>query len=238
MKLTNMDIVYIVRPGDDNEELRYSLRTVAKNLPHRRVVIAGHTPDWVKNVHSIEVSQDGDKYENAAKNWAAAMDDESVSEAFIAMNDDFYIMKPLHTLPTLHRGDLERVIGYYIKTPGPYLYNMRETRDMLLKLGCQETELKSYALHVPMVMEKTKRRITTYAIEALGKREHNVQMRTLYGNLWRIGGEEMADVKSSNRNSVIAKNDTFLSSNDQAFNEGSIGQLLREQFSEKCNYER
>lgn len=28
-----MDVIYPVRPGDDNEELRYSLRSLAANFP-------------------------------------------------------------------------------------------------------------------------------------------------------------------------------------------------------------
>ena len=58
------DLVYIVCPGDQNEELRYSLRSVARNLPGRRVWIFGHTPPWVTGVHSVELDPLDDKYEN------------------------------------------------------------------------------------------------------------------------------------------------------------------------------
>lgn len=236
MKIRNMDVVYIVRPGDNNEELRYSLRSVAENLAHRRVVIAGHKPDWVTNVYHIATDQNGTKYENAANNWAAAMHDPEVTEDFIAMNDDFYIMRELHSLPVQHRGSLEKVIGYYSKHPGPYIANMRRTRDLLEALGCESPN--SYALHTPMVMKKHWRRILTEAAEQYGYPEHKVQMRTLYGNFWRLGGEEIRDVKTANRDGTLVKNDTFLSSNDQAFNEGVIGDYIREQFKNKCKYER
>ena len=48
-----MDAVYYVRPGDRNDELRYSLRSLA-NLPHDRVWIVGHTPPWVTGIESIQ----------------------------------------------------------------------------------------------------------------------------------------------------------------------------------------
>ena len=234
MKPEAMDVVYIVRPGDENEELRYSLRTVAANLPHRRVVIAGYTPDWVRNVYSIDVAQDGPKYLNAANNWRAAMADETVSENFIVFNDDFYVMQPVREIPTLHRGSLESVIGYYGKYPGPYISNMRRTRDVLEKLGF--TDLKSYALHIPMVMNKTKRRIMDHVLAELGYEEHKVQMRTLYGNFWQIGGAEMADVKAFKREHNPQPS-TFISSNDSSFYDGKIGVLIREKFNEKGPYE-
>ena len=44
-KSLEMDIVYVVRPGDENEALRYSLRSLA-NIPHRTVWIAGYRPKW------------------------------------------------------------------------------------------------------------------------------------------------------------------------------------------------
>ncbi|MFF3129757.1 hypothetical protein ACFVRD_48125 [Streptomyces sp. NPDC057908] len=53
------DIVYVVRPWNQNEQLRYSLRTLA-NLPHRRVWIAGYCPTWVgPDVGRIPVAQAG-----------------------------------------------------------------------------------------------------------------------------------------------------------------------------------
>ena len=236
MKIRNMDVVYIVRPGDDNEELRYSLRSIDANLAHARVVIAGYKPDWVKNVYYIATDQTSDKYTNAANNWAAAMADPEVTEDFIAMNDDFYVMQELQALPVQHRGLLEDVIGYYAKHPGPYIANMRRTRDLLKQLGCDQPY--SYALHTPMVMKKHWRKIATQAAAVYGYPEHKIQMRTLYGNLWRIGGEAIADVKTSSADHKPKNNDMFLSSNDASFSRGIIGDYIREQFKVKSKYER
>lgn len=230
-----LDVVYIVRPGEDNEELRHSLRSVAKNLPHNRIVIAGYTPSWVRNVYSIPTDQSDSKYQNAEKNWLAAMNDESITDDFIAMNDDFYIVEPITVIPTLHRGDLESVIGYYAKYPGPYISNMRRTRDLLTLLG--RKDLKSYALHTPMVMNKLKRRILQEIINLAGYEPHQVQMRTLYGNFWDVGGEEMADVKTSVREHKPKTGRPFISSNDSSFNDGATGDYIKAMFNERCRYE-
>jgi hypothetical protein len=51
--VTLPDVVYVVRPGNRNEELRYSLRSIAAHLPHRRVWLAGFCPSWVRNISFI-----------------------------------------------------------------------------------------------------------------------------------------------------------------------------------------
>lgn len=48
--------VYVVRPGDTNPELRYSLRTLT-NLPHSRVILVGYRPTWVTDVDHVPVRQ-------------------------------------------------------------------------------------------------------------------------------------------------------------------------------------
>ena len=40
------DIVYFVKPSEDNDELKYSLRSL-KNLNHGQVYLVGYRPSWV-----------------------------------------------------------------------------------------------------------------------------------------------------------------------------------------------
>lgn len=232
-----MDVCYIVRPGDDNEELRHSLRSVAANLPHRRVVIAGHVPKWVKNVVALPRQQDPHrKYENAELNWRAIVDSDKVSDSFIIMNDDFFIMQKLNALPDLHRGPLAAVQEYYSKYEGHYANSLNETAELLQRLGIDD--LKSYALHIPMVMTKARRRAAQAIIAEFGYMPAHIQMRTFYGNLWRVSGEQHHDVKVLKKQRKPDGTDIFLSTNDQTFNDGLAGQYIRQVFSDKCKYER
>ena len=41
MDTKDLDIVYFVKDTPTNEELRISLRSVAKNMPHKRVWVFG-----------------------------------------------------------------------------------------------------------------------------------------------------------------------------------------------------
>jgi hypothetical protein len=238
MKTDDLDVVYIVREGDDNEELRYSLRSIAANLPHRRVVIAGHKPDWVRGVLHIPTDQASQrtKYAKAMLNWKAAVNDDYLSENFVLFNDDFYVMQPLEELPIYHRGPINNIIDHYNKLGGPYVANMKRTRKLLKDLGADN--LLSYALHIPMVVNKTRYKFLLGGLEAAGYDLDGVQLRSLYGNFWRLGGEYREDVKYGKATDVPNPDSDFLSTLDESFNDGITGKLIRQTFTEKCRYER
>lgn len=108
------DVVYINRPGDENEELRYSLRSL-KNLPHDRVFIVGYSPVWVRGCESIAVDPQRSKHASAESNLIAACSSLEVSDPFYVFNDDFYVMQEMETIPVLHEGPLSEV------TDAPFL---------------------------------------------------------------------------------------------------------------------
>lgn len=91
----DMDLVYIVKPGEINLDLRYSLRSVAKFCPYRKVWIVGFKPRWVQNVCYLPTTQDKDKWKNSVINYTAACKCKDVSDNFVLMNDDFFAIKPV-----------------------------------------------------------------------------------------------------------------------------------------------
>src|SRR5688572_14976620 len=101
-----MDIVFPIRASGRTDELRYSLRSLV-NLPHDRVWIAGHRPEWVsKEVGHIAVHQLGGttKYERSLANLLAACSHPEVSDEFVRFDDDFFVMVPMDRVPLLHQG--------------------------------------------------------------------------------------------------------------------------------------
>ena len=50
------DIVYLLREGE-NDELRYSLRSVERNFPHDRVIFYGGKPDGIEPDEYIHIEQ-------------------------------------------------------------------------------------------------------------------------------------------------------------------------------------
>lgn len=210
-----MNIVYLVRPGDRNEELRYSLRSLSHfgdfhPAAGDRIYIAGHQPEWVHNVVHVATAQKvgpAHKQANAAGNLAAVLQVLVAEDApFLLMNDDFYICQPVDRMPVLHRGPLEEVMALHTK--GRYATAMRQTAELLHELGLTE-DLLSYELHVPMVFSPVRLTVALHA----GSRVPGLQYRTLYGNLFNIGGQQLDDVKLYTGKELFG-NWPYLSSND------------------------
>lgn len=229
------DIVYMVKPTEDNEELRYSLRSLA-NIPHGKVFLAGYTPSWVQGVDSISRDQfQLSKYRNTTENLLAACHDERVSDDFILFNDDFFIVQPIPELPTLHRGFVYDVLEQYeAKTRSDYAQGMRETFELLRELGYRNP--LSYELHIPMLINKQK------FIEVIAKQRELrpdmkvVHKRTLYGNLTNMGGVKTKDVKVYDSHQQIPAG-PFVSSSDASFKRFQAGLRIRHKFPAPSEYE-
>lgn len=230
-----MDIAYFVRPGDDNEELRYSLRPL-KNIPHGKVYIAGYCPTWLQDVEHIPVPQGSNKNVNTTDNLYAIAKEKGVSEQFILMNDDFFIMKPMRSIPRMNRGPIEDVLDQYREINSGYFKGMEQTYEYMKSLGLED--ILSYELHVPMIMQKDnviemfiRYRTDQPKIKPLHK-------RSLYGNMFNYGGVSMKDVKVYANDQEFDKDSDFLSSQDGAFENGKIGEFIRSKFPEKSPYEK
>lgn len=233
------DVVYPLKRKSQYEELRYSLRSL-KNVPHGRVFIAGHElPKWAKHVIHIPVTRiKGENgFMNAERNWIAACSHPKLSDDFIAMNDDFFIMKPMDRINAYHDGDLKTYINYrvHLGINENYEVAMRSALKFLQEMGIEKPV--GYTLHVPMMMNKYKRINLHHMFRYEILRNSIVLMRTLYGNLYSAGGEEMIDVKMIDGREWEKYEDPFLSTNDPSFKYEKIGELIRSKFPEKSPYE-
>jgi hypothetical protein len=225
-----MDYAYICRSGD-NEELRYSLRSVAKNAPAGRVWLVGGKPDWYTG-DFIPVQSTSSKYSNARNNLEAIVNSKEISENFVLMNDDFYFMKKVDKVDMFHGGRLIDKIRRYrqISPSNGYNQMLITTHRRLVRSGVRDP--MDYELHVPMPMDKSG------LARAL---ETNVLWRSSYGNLVHNSvGIVSEDVKfygsKSKRPSYIPGGcSPYLSSDDGSLDE--LLPILSEQFNEECSYE-
>jgi len=232
-----MDVVYPCRPGE-NEELRYSIRSLT-NLPHDTIWTVGGRPSWLNHDHHIDIDQARTKYQNSSANIRAAIHDDRISDTFYLFNDDFFTIEPLDHLPTLHRGPLVDVLGWYeTKHPkGYYTLGMRNTYNLLTSLGF--TNPSSYELHMPMPVDRAKAKRAYGRVDKLieqGRAERPLHWRTLYGNLARIGGTQVKDCKVYDRHSRLPEG-PFASTNDIVFRRGAAGVSIRRMFTEPSDLE-
>lgn len=228
-----MDIVIPVRIGDANEQLRYALRSLEANLPHRRVVIAGNKPSWVQNVLHVPTRQGRSKYRNSTANLEAACQHPQVSDDFIFANDDFFVMHPLEQVLALHRGPAVAVEQYYESRSygSRYLRGLRATCDLLVQLGYPDPV--SYELHVPMPMNKRQ----FLEVLEVGRHIPVLHKRTLYGNLAELGGERLRDPKLIAKDARARDDWTFVSTMPASWN-GAAGAQIRQRFPSRSSYER
>ncbi|MFZ1258771.1 MAG: hypothetical protein WAQ25_04860 [Candidatus Saccharimonas sp.] len=223
------DVLYIVKESEDNQELRYSLRSLM-NLNHKNVFFAGYKPSWAPEwVKHIPVSQHQSKYQNIRANWLAALSSPELSEHFILMCDDFFIMHPTKAVPVLRR---LKSIDHYIELfsrvdeDSYYVKTMTEAKILLEEWGIKN--ISSYELHVPMQFEKSKLR---QLITRLPEDFSTSHIRTIYGNYYNIGGRRVKDTKVINDDQAIPYDSQFLSTIDESFRDGKVGEYIRRKFS-------
>lgn len=223
-------MVYVVGPRPNNRELRWSLRSLSAHVPHGRVWIAGHKPNWVTGVGHIPVAQFGSRWANARANLRAACTHPDLSQAFVFMNDDFFVMEPVSAIPVAHRGPLADVAA---RIPmGSYRSGAVATMRLLHALGVDNPV--SYDLHTPMVMDKAA------LLAAMGlpaaRRIPVLHTRTLYGNLARLGGVQVPDVKIHGPGGGLPPG-PLVSTAPAAF-DGAAGRAIRAAFPTPCRYEK
>lgn len=208
-----MDLVYLCRPGD-NEELRYSIRSAVENLPHDNIWVIGGKPKWYGG-NFIDVPQTASKYQNVRKSLDVLCNTNKISKDFVLMNDDFFIVNPIESVEPYHGGELiNRVNAYEDLNPrSGYTTMLQQTYLGLLKMGIEAP--LDYELHIPMVMNRR-------ALKRVLK--DSILWRSAYGNLNSIGGDQIDDVKFyahgplKRRSSNIKElNTNYLSSEDKSF---------------------
>ena len=210
-----MHFVYICRDGD-NEELRYSIRSVLENVPDATVTVIGGKPDWYCG-HYIEVIQNKSTYHNVMNSLHKAIESPEIPDDFIVMNDDFFIMKPIDTIPIFYGGYLsDKVLLYEDLVPkSPYIRKMRMTHKRCTRYLVDP--ILDYDLHTPFPVNKQK------LYEVIKDKDISYLWRSFYGSYYKIGGQQIKDVKIYLKSPLLRKthtyseDDIFISTDDTSF---------------------
>lgn len=181
-----MDVLYYIGGGSrhQNRELRFSLRSLEKHCKDvGKVWIVGNRPPFVAGVEYLWVEDSGAWWQNAFYKTMAAIK-AGISNDFLLMNDDFYMLKDFEaaTYPYYHRGDISE------NANTQYQQTILNTKRVLQGMG---KPFKHYGVHCPMRINGAK-----YSqLEKFYKDDSlPVSARCLYGNLF-CGGQKVADCK-------------------------------------------
>lgn len=212
-----MDIVYLVKNCQVNDELTYSLRSLV-NLPHDNVFIVGGCPHNVdkSKITYISIPPAPIKYTTTTNNLKSVCLDSRLSNEFILMNDDFFILKPIkdpHNELNLCRGTIKEVLDEMSRrhtVDSQYMIGMKQMYTFLSDLG--NPNPLSYELHIPMVIDKSKF-MSMFSLPYIDS-IRVLHKRTLYGNLFMKDSKRIRDVKVYRDFFTPLGSDKFLSTED------------------------
>lgn len=233
------DIVYFVKDEPSNEELRYSLRSVEEYWQYRNVWFCGGCPDGLKPDKLFNVKQEAFvKWDRVRDMITKVCENDDISENFWLFNDDFFILKPMRVnMPAQYNGELMPYIEYVEKKHGGvadgFTIRLRQAYDALTEAGLTTY---NYEVHKPMLINRKK------ALEILKLFPDVPCFRSLYGNYYKIGGEDKHDmkIKIMQYKKMIPLQTLwdFVSTSDESFEYGNIGEFLRQKFNKKSRFEK
>lgn len=227
------DIVYFVKNAPHNEELRYSLRSVEKNFPHKSIWIFGFCPYEFNPDHIVNVEQlQPTKWQNTRLLMERACKTDELTESFWLFNDDFFIMQPHESLPPYYTGELQDHIARIESRHGGRITEYtRQLRRLVRTLRHDGLGTKNYALHKPMLINRAK------MLETLAKYPQEPMLRALYGNHHNIGGVQMHDCKTALGARPGIKDEAIISTDDYAFAQTEVGTYIKQAFPERSRFE-
>lgn len=227
------DIVYILRNGIDGEELKYSLRSL-KNFPHGKVWFFGGTPAGLKPDGAFPVEQRGvSVWQKVRWTMRLVCRAAGVSSDFWLFNDDFFVMKKAEAVAEAcyDRTIFRRVEEIRRRNGGAtslYTVELERTRNTLQHY---RHKTLNYATHTPMLINKDK------MLEVLDEFPRISMPRCLYGNYYNVGGVQMKDCKIIGLDEAPSKDAFYLSTSDESFAGGKVGEYIRSVFTEPSRFE-
>ena len=138
-------------------------------------------------------------------------------------------------MPPQYNGEL---MGYIERTERKqngkdgFTKRLRQLHQKLIEAGL--TTL-NYEVHKPMLFNRKK------LLEVLQKFPDTPGYRSLYGNYWKIGGENRHDMKIKVLKFTpidkVSNFWEFVSTSDESFDHGNVGELIKSRFTERSRFE-
>lgn len=244
--MKNVDLVYILGSGShwQNNEIRYSFRSVEKNLKGvGRVWVIGENPgflsDKVRHIYYPDEIGGRNADGNMTRKILRACRENELTDDFLFMNDDFIIYKPIVAaeIPWMHKGDMKQRDQLFW-TAQFYRHRLRRTFEVLQSRNMPTMQ---YDYHAPMLMNKHR------FPEVMAKFDYasdiGYTFRSLYGNSLAlpaslVNGRKVTIYRKYDYSQLdnMTKNSTFVGYNDAGLST-VFKRWLQEKFPEMSTYE-
>lgn len=192
--MEKIDIVYVLGHGSkhSDSELRYSIRSVVKHVKNmRRIIIVGACPQFIKGVIHLPCKDTEPIPDlNIRNKILAACNSDVVSEDFLFMNDDHFLLKQYDAtkFPNYHKGDLKESIEP--RSQDSYRIRLTNTYNQLKKKGLGTL---NFDTHTPIIYNKKKFIQMTKMFDWTVF--EGLVIKSLYGNVNELESELMRDFK-------------------------------------------
>lgn len=228
-----MDVVYLLRRWPRNcIELKYSLRTL-ENLKHDNVYVIWFKPDRLTNVIHIPYFDSTKRFENVRNKYRIICENEEISDDFILMHDDNYILKPIKELKYYIRWTLQEHsdVIYERFNNNHYYHAIKEVQKIF-------PNWYSFDTHTPIIFNKDK---LANIMEMYG--DSLWSKRSIYCNYYNIKpdilSESYSDCKVIDGNYIEAmKKLKFFSTSDKMVIDSWFIQYIDKIFNKPSIYEK
>jgi hypothetical protein len=222
-----VDLVYVYKRFVGGCELKYSLRSACANLTFDKVVIVGDEPVGLKDIVHIHHRGPFGKHVNCFSKLQRAIDSPTVSDPFVLMNDDFFILRPFEQIPYLYMSKLSDWVKGF-----PHRSSYYEKALKTLEIVGDKARI--FETHFPIVYEKEKLRrvIEKYKLPC------GIMLRTLYAHEYKIAGEQSPDFKARSSGQLIEySKKRFMSTTEQAARTNTFRKVMNSLFPEPSRFE-
>jgi len=219
----------------NDTELRYCLRGIEKYLTgYGDIFIIGKAPAWCRNVIEISAEDDDKTYwkeRNIYRKILKACGDDRVTEDFLFMNDDHFLLAPFEAskFPNYYEGFLGDQMGRIDQ----YGNTVRNTSEIIHEYSLY------FDIHVPIVYNKE---LFEKVFERVDwGRKYGYCIKSVYCVYAAARGEYYPDLKirtimPSQKIMEMIKGRLFFSMDNRA-REGGMGAVLQELFPKKSKWE-
>lgn len=225
------DVVYILRENIDSYELRYSLRSIDENFPHRKVWFVGGQPSDLMPDGRIRHKQKGiTKWDRVKSSLKEIVKNGDITDEFFLFNDDFFVMsEQSENFINFSNGTLEKRVLDIRKRTGRVSNYVRSLDLIRHKLIMRGFDSVSFAVHLPMLLDKEKVKHTLEVFD-------EPMFRSIYGNINRISYIYHEDVKIYD-NITKPQFEDYCSTTEVSFRDGAVGKIIRERFDKPSRFE-
>lgn len=243
-----MDILYIVGTGSkwNNNELRYSLRSIAKYGKNiGRVYLCGYKPDWVSREVTHIAAKDiyNRKHKNILHKVRCAMDFSDIGRHFLISSDDHYYIREtdFEELPLYYRA--EEIPDKMPKNNNnEYFRSLIQTRQLLERHGLPIFQTNPHCnTHFDADIYEAYQSLFNDCFKLL----YGGEMNCVMGNLLIKEGWEAKPFHDSKLSGKYNTEELFRErigdaeclSSTSAIRDTYIQKWLIEHFPDKCKYE-